>query len=138
MRAVPHAVPGRTVKNRTPSLPRPALEIRPPSRYRVVTMPTDVTDVAQAERDIAELVSVSLDAFIEEVQDPRLRQLIRDVPAIIRAARLGENQEHGPVRTAMRRLEDFATATTHHAPALAAEAAAFREALAVLLDDLDE
>ena len=103
-----------------------------------MAMPTGTTDVAQAEREVAEFVSVSLDAFIEEVQDSALRDILRDVPALLRAARLGENGKHGPVRTAMRRLDAFATATTYQAPALAAEAGAFREALAVLLDDFDE
>jgi hypothetical protein len=100
-------------------------------------MPINPNELAGLRDATAELTAVSLEAFIAEVRDPTLRELLHDVPALIRTAIL-DARDLAAAHMAMRKLRAFEAAVRESAAALATEARAFQEALAVMLDDLGE
>jgi hypothetical protein len=100
-------------------------------------MPIDPADVLPLETAIAEVVADCLEALISEIEDAAFRDRLVDLPAMLRTALLGGPASREAGRTARQRLGDLEVAAARRGQSLAAEAETFRDALALIRDDVD-
>jgi hypothetical protein len=101
-------------------------------------MPIDRAAALPLEEAIADVAADCLEALIAEIQDATLRERLVDLPAVLRTALLGGPGWDAAGRAVREQLDHLELATADHAPSLADEAATFRDALALMRDDLGE
>lgn len=100
-------------------------------------MQTDRADVPALKGAAAELAADCLEALLAEVQDPVLRDRLLALPALVRTALLDGPGAPAAGRRVTQELRDLEAVAAPLAPSLADEVKMFREALALMCDDLD-